>query len=203
MKNTLQSLQLLQEISDKIDNKTFHHHYHVLFDIANSFKGKISYVEIGCFAGGSACLMIQRPNTDVFSIDLGEPIPPNVVKENVNKLNIHNNQYTYIQGNSNHESTIQSLLNHVKHIDILFIDGDHSYQGVINDFILYEKFVKSGGYIVFDDYNDFNHCPEVKIAVDEIVQKTSDYKIIGALKNIHGARPAELQDSNVFIIRKK
>jgi predicted O-methyltransferase YrrM len=38
--------------------------------------------------------------------------------------------------------------------DIIFIDADHSYQGVSNDFELYRRKVKKDGYIIFHDYGD-------------------------------------------------
>ena len=87
-------------------------------------------------------------------------------------------------------------------IDILFIDGDHSYQGVVDDFRLYEGLVKSGGYIIFDDYRD-EGCPGTRTAVDEIANLVSDrYNIIGTLPNTFGARPDWLLEGNDFIIHK-
>jgi predicted O-methyltransferase YrrM len=174
-----------------------------LFDIAKEFGDEqINYVEIGCYAGGSACLMLQRPNTNVISIDLGKPINPEVVQNNTSKMNIHGNQYNYIQGNSQTTETLDKLKNFVSSVDILFIDGDHKYDGVINDFNLYSDLVKSGGYIVFDDYNDYIYSPEVKIAVDDLMKKIEGYEVIGCLPNIFDARPAELKEGNCFIIKK-
>ena len=202
--HTLESLRLTQKISEEINNQTFHHHYYILFDIAKNFgTSKINYVEIGCYAGGSACLMLQRPNTNVISIDLGEPINPDIVKQNVNNLNTLGNQYSYIQANSQKKETVEQLKNLIDGIDILFIDGDHSYNGVINDFNLYSKMVKSGGYIIFDDYNDHQYSPEVKLAVDDLLTNNLDYEIIGTVPNIFGARPDEIKEGNCFIIKKK
>ena len=36
-------------------------------------------------------------------------------------------------------------------LDLLFIDGDHSYEGVKNDFELYSSLVKENGLICFHD----------------------------------------------------
>jgi predicted O-methyltransferase YrrM len=36
-------------------------------------------------------------------------------------------------------------------LDVLFIDGDHSFKGVSGDFTLYSPFVKEGGLIMFHD----------------------------------------------------
>jgi predicted O-methyltransferase YrrM len=205
MKHTQNSLDITRYISDNIDNQTMHHHYHILYDIASVYpkKQNITYVEIGCYAGGSACLMLQRPNTNVISIDLGHPIHESVVHANVLRLNKHNNSYNYLKGNSQTYEMVDRLKELTNEIDILFIDGDHSYQGVINDFMLCEGLVKKGGYIVFDDYNDAQHSPAVKPAVDDIIPTIeSTYNVIGTLPNIYGARPDTLIEGNDFIIQK-
>lgn len=204
MKHTQESLDITRYISDKINNQTMHHHYHILYDIANTYPKdtNITYVEIGCYAGGSACLVLQRPNTNVISIDLGQPIPEETVHSNVKKLNKFNNSYNYLKGNSQTYEMVSKLKELTSEIDILFIDGDHSYQAVINDFTLYEGLVKSGGYIIFDDYRD-EGCPGTKIAVDEIVESIKErYINIGTLPNIFGARPDTLTEGNDYIIQK-
>ena len=204
MKYTQKSLDITRYISDSINNQTMHHHYHILHDIASSYPEHqtVTYVEVGCYAGGSACLMLQRPNTNVISIDLGHPIHESVVHANVLKLNKHNNSYNYLKGNSQTYEMVDRLKELTNEIDILFIDGDHSYQAVINDFMLYEGLVKSGGYIVFDDYRD-EGCPGTKEAVDEIVESVNGrYTSIGTLPNIYGARPDTLIEGNDFIIQK-
>ena len=198
-----ESLDLLRYISDEIENKTFHHHYHILYDLINSYESdyKLNYLEIGCFAGGSACLVLQRPNTNVVSIDLGKPIPSSVVVKNVEKLNIHKNQYLYVKSNSHDIKTAERVKEYLGEVDVLFIDGDHSLGGVKKDFEIYSKFVKLGGYVVFDDYYDAKHSPGVRIFVDKHL-KRKDYEIIGTLSNELGARPKERKYGNCFIIRK-
>lgn len=49
---------------------------------------------------------------------------------------------------------------------LLHIDGDHRYNAVILDFLIYEKMVLPGGWVVFDDYSDPTHSPDVRSAVD-------------------------------------
>jgi predicted O-methyltransferase YrrM len=204
MNFTKESLDIVEKISNEMEGNTFHHHYHILFDLAQEFNIQhINYVEIGCYAGGSACLMLQRPNTNVVSIDLGYPISPDIVQKNINKFNKLTNSYTYLQGNSQTIEMVNQLTNIIDSIDILFIDGDHSYQGVINDFSLYHDLVKPGGYIVFDDYNDSQYSPEVNPAVNEIIKQfSSQYKIIGTIPNLYNAYPSELKEGNEFIIKK-
>ena len=58
-----------------------------------------------------------------------------------------------IQGSSHSDKTIQKLSHALgnKQIDLLFIDGDHSYEGVKKDFEIYKSFVSNNGIIAFHD----------------------------------------------------
>ena len=63
-------------------------------------------------------------------------------------------------------------------IDIVFIDADHSYEGVKNDIIYWAPKVKSGGVICGHDYG-LDRFPGVKKAVleffdEELIQVESD-----------------------------
>ena len=205
------SLDMVRQIAN--DVPTFHHHYHILFDIANTFGDKkINYMEIGAYAGASSCLMLQRLNTTIISVDLGEPMPKEVVLSNIIEYKNNNNYYKYIQGNSQFQETkdkvIETLSNsrvlgYTNKIDLLFIDGDHSLDGVLNDFNLYKDLVNVGGYIVFDDYYDNVHSPDVKKALDEIILPNLDnFEIIGTFENSLGAYPSELKDGNCYVIKR-
>lgn len=207
MKVTKKSLDILGEIVST-GVQTFHHHYHILYDIADSInKEEINYVEIGCYAGGSACLMLQRTKTNVIGIDLGEPISEEVVLKNTKNHNIHQNSFSYIKANSQILETkerLKSIMNEYKsqEIDILFIDGDHSFNSVHNDFNLYEDLVSIGGYIVFDDYHDPEHSPDVNGAVNNIVSNLKNYEVIGTIENTLCAYPSSLTEGNCFVIKR-
>ncbi|HQF37291.1 MAG TPA: class I SAM-dependent methyltransferase, partial [Candidatus Dojkabacteria bacterium] len=60
-----------------------------------------------------------------------------------------------IQGNSFLENTYTKVLRILKGklIDLLFIDGDHSFFGVANDYVKFSPLVRPGGHIVFHDIN--------------------------------------------------
>ena len=63
-----------------------------------------------------------------------------------------------------------------KKIDFLFIDGDHSYQGVIDDFMNYKDMISDDGVLVFDNYKDPN-WKDVETAVKDIIRDNNDYMI--------------------------
>lgn len=53
-------------------------------------------------------------------------------------------------------------------VDIVFVDAEHSYEGVKNDILKWEPKVRKGGIISGHDYDpDGKSWPEVKKAVDE------------------------------------
>lgn len=197
---TEKSLGLLRHISSKMQGSTFHHHSHLLYDLPVRKNGY--YVEIGCYAGATACLMAHIAHINIVSIDLGYPVPQNVVFENINLFNLYGNTFHYIEGNSRSQDTLDQLKKITQEIDILFIDGGHSKEDVMNDFLLYHKMVVPGGYIVFDDYNDSEYSPEVKPTVDTIVKNTNEYEVVGTIKNTLGARPRTITEGNCFILRK-
>jgi len=62
-------------------------------------------------------------------------------------------QIIFVKGSSSVARAINKvkrLLNSRK-LDLLFIDGDHSYKGVRGDFLNYRHFVREGGIIAFHD----------------------------------------------------
>ena len=67
-------------------------------------------------------------------------------------------------------------------IDLLFVDGDHSYEGVVRD-LVWTTYVRPNGYVIFHDCYDWppsppkaKHgvCPGVNRAVEEWFQATQD-----------------------------
>jgi cephalosporin hydroxylase len=61
-----------------------------------------------------------------------------------------------IDGDSHHPRTVQRLARALDGcwIDLLLIDGDHSFEGVRRDFLAYRRFVRHGGLIAFHDICD-------------------------------------------------
>ena len=71
-----------------------------------------------------------------------------------------------IRGDSHAPGTAHRLASILagRPIDFLFIDGDHTYQGVSRDFDLYHPFVRPGGIIAFHDI--VKHPAGIRCEVD-------------------------------------
>lgn len=203
------SSKIVKNISNEMNGKTFHHHYHILYDIRTLLGNeKKIYTEIGTYCGGSLSLMLQHEyETEMHCIDPLHAIQnqQDIVEANVEKFNIHK----YKVNIHSKFSTDFDFISYLKSInfktDILFIDGDHSFNVVISDFNLFKEFVNPGGYIVFDDYFDYVYSPEVRGAVDSIVQNIdkSEYTIIGTMPNIQNAYDIlNLTMLNEYILKK-
>lgn len=82
-----------------------------------------------------------------------------------------------------------------KFIDFLFIDGDHSYEGVKSDFINYGKYVRSGGIIALHDINARWYTPTIGVPQlwDEIC--LAGYKT----RNISASPPEQLGIGVVYV----
>lgn len=194
---TRESFELMKEISKTVE--TWHCNHHFLLDIAEQeYKRKpVHYVEIGCYNGASSCLMLQRPNTKVVAIDLGM-IPEEIVTKNIDSHIKEHAEFTYLIGNSQDQKTIKAVINKLRKIDILFIDGSHLTEDVIKDFNAYEKYVRVGGFVVFDDYKDIAYG--VGLAVTYLFRDNDKYKCIGSISNKFD--PAGDEYGNCFVARK-
>lgn len=207
IKVTKNSLDKANEIISTMESHSFHNHYHILYDICDLFGHDITYLEIGCFAGGSASLVSSHNSVrKVYSIDLGQPINKNIAIKNVEKYKNKNCFYKYFQGDSADLSLIELVYNEIKYVDILYIDGNHSYNGVISDFKNYEALLKPNGYLIFDDYLDSIYSPEVKTAVDFIVQNyiNKNYSVIGSISYnlIKETNLPNFESNNLYILKK-
>lgn len=179
-------------LKSKLTGTTFHLHYHILDDIINSIDTKINYLEIGVFNGGSLLFVAQNMKVkNVVGIDpLNLHNQKKLLQSNIDNLNVHGTNVAIIEDYSTSENAISQVTQFCDKFglfDVLFIDGDHKYQSVISDFDMYHKFMKSGGFIIFDDYMDKTYSPEVKGAVDDIVDNIGKYDkvfdIIGQVNN--------------------
>jgi cephalosporin hydroxylase len=116
-------------------------------------------VEIGTNTGGTLFVFTKLADTQatVVSIDLpggkGGGGYPEYKTNFFKSFACAGQQMHFIKSNSHLPETVaqlKTILNN-REIDFLFIDGDHSYEGVKRDFELYSPFVSPHGIIAFHD----------------------------------------------------
>ncbi len=116
-------------------------------------------VEIGTSMGGTLYLWtrLARPDATIVSVDLpggqfGGGYSP--LRAPIYRRFAREHQKLHLMRADSHEN---STLDQVKSlfggrsIDFLFIDGDHTYEGVRKDWEMYSPLVRPGGLVVFHD----------------------------------------------------
>jgi len=148
-----------------------------LAEQAQALQTGSKLVEIGVFKGRSSRAILDAlPNqSTLFGIDrhvdyeddevrkVMAGTPWETVREEMTtnlQDKITSREFVYLQKSSSFASL--SFYDHS--IDMIFIDGDHSYRSVLYDISDWERTVKPGGLICGHDYNVH---PGVKLAVDE------------------------------------
>lgn len=114
-------------------------------------------LEIGTDKGGTLYLWCQAAAEDatIVSIDLSSrrrysPRRRDLYAKFVKSIH---QKLHFLPFSSHEQSTVEkaSTLFGNKKIDYLFIDGDHTYEGVKQDYIMFSPLVKVGGLIAFHD----------------------------------------------------
>ena len=108
--------------------------------------------EIGSARGGNLLLfsIAAESESQLISIDLDD----DPAKEAVYRRLIEpSHRLTFIAGDSHDPKTVDRFRESLggDMLDLLFIDGDHSYEGVKADFDRYSPFVRGGGIIGIHD----------------------------------------------------
>ncbi len=118
-----------------------------------TLKGKTStsYLEIGVYEGRSFFWVLDHLLTDKSSTAVAIDIFPDDLKQRFErnlKISGHKDRVTIHAGKS--EAILPKLKS--DSFDLIYIDGEHTMRAVLTDFILSWPLLKTGGYLVFDDY---------------------------------------------------
>ncbi len=118
-------------------------------------------LEVGTEKGGTFFLLTRAAAPDAFLVTLdlpaGQMSSYPAWREKLYRGFAQNEQRIELVRKDSHDprtlETVRKLLGERK-LDLLFIDGDHSYAGVKKDFELYSTLVAPGGTIAFHDIVD-------------------------------------------------
>lgn len=112
-------------------------------------------VEIGCLYGGTLAIWLECLANNPKAVVIG--IDPEIDKV---REYVSDRKLMLVKEYSKSLKAINAV-EVIAPIDVLFIDGDHSYEGSKFDFLTYGRMVKKGGLIVLHDIVTFR--PEVGV----------------------------------------
>ena len=147
-------------------------------------------MEIGTFQGGSLCVLcrLSSPTADIISVDL--PGGGFGGGDSATRSLLFRSFCTYFQamhlirGDSHSDEVLTKVKSITQSLDILFIDGDHTYEGVKRDFFAYSPLVRAGGVVVLHDIVEHPKDSGCEVAQfwNEIKQQYRHEEIIENLK---------------------
>ena len=160
-----------------------------MFGLVRQMKAR-KVVEIGRYKGGSTLLIAAGMNGEgnFWSIDLGDKEVrlrssgsrsfDEQIADACTRLGL---QVSLLVGDS------RTIEVDTGEVDLVFIDGDHSYEGVKNDFERFGKRVRIGGAVLFDDAFDEGlfktHSDTVGRLVGEIVAE-GQFRLVKAINRL-------------------
>ena len=142
-------------------------------------------IEIGLQFGRSTTVIGAIAKEKNFSFmgidDWKEDVSPDA-KRNIEELLIKQMGLPIKLVNSNSKIAWRDIPQIVYGIDLIHIDGDHNYKGVLSDCENYLKYVVKGGFACFDDYGH-DSLPGVYKAVSEYMHKHPEWVFAGRFGN--------------------
>ena len=119
-------------------------------------------LEIGTGRGGTLFLLAQVAHDDALLVSIDEPggayafggRPEYKRRARLYRaLGRDRQRIVYIAGDSHRDETRTEVLEALRGelLDLLFIDGDHTSEGVERDFKMYSPLVRAGGLVAFHD----------------------------------------------------
>lgn len=155
----------------KIEPMQAHDEFAALYKRVQELKPKV-VLEIGTCHGGSlyAWCQVADENATIISLDLpggeyGGGYHP--AREKFYKNFAQKNQTLHLLRGDSHQEAAKKAVYEIlagREVDFLFIDGDHSYEGVKKDYEMYQAWVKKGGVIALHDIVERNDDAKIEVS---------------------------------------
>lgn len=154
-----------------------------LYELARDVDGSGTVVEIGTMAGGSAVALAlgarDSGRSSVYTIDI---TPRPEVREHLEQHGVADLVTVINMDSKDVANNWGSLTGGNTGIRLLWIDGDHTYEGVWRDILHWRDHLEPGGVICFHDYSE--RFPGVIRAVYEHVVSSRgfhDFKLVDSI----------------------
>jgi Methyltransferase domain len=129
----------------------------LMWDVVASGSGSMHQTLLDLYDG-----YYESSQPDRFT---GLVVTEAITRENMRRVGAGANDFCVVKGSSYDDSTVAAVSD--RSYELLLIDGDHSYEGVKNDFDRYSPLVAEDGIVLVDDYGSPS-WPDVGRYVDEI-----------------------------------
>lgn len=114
--------------------------------------------------------------TKRLDILTGQPVCEETLRHNLAEISLRDDKFTLIKHLSTEAEAIERARE--RKYDVIVIDGDHTYDGVKADFVIYAPMLRQGGIVIFDDYSS-QDWPDVKAFVDAEVSPLEAFEFVG------------------------
>jgi predicted O-methyltransferase YrrM len=156
-----------------------------LYGLLRFLKGhKLDAVmEIGTWTGGTLYLWsrLAAYNATLISVDFPPKPDDRMLVDRFSRFVLPGQRLVCLREDSHASATrekVTELLQNQR-LSLLFIDGDHSYEGVKRDYEMYSPLVRPGGLLIFHDIIDNPDCPSYGVArFWKEIRGTTEYKEI-------------------------
>ena len=153
-----------------------------LFDLLTNLSDEAVVVEIGVEYGRSTTVIAEVTKWKKFKFtaidNWCQDNGPEAEQHVRGQMQKHGWEINLVSANS-----LEFAKKFTDKIDLLHIDGDHTYEGVRDDILAWVPKVKVGGYICFDDYGH-DSLPGVYSACMEYLDKyRQTFKFLGRFGN--------------------
>jgi len=177
-------LEKLSLVNSKIDGMISDYQGKVIFLLCffQNLKGDV--LEIGSFKGKSTSFLFravnESKNGNLIVIDNFQGIKgkEKLYGEFRNEFNHNMEKIGALKKIKIFDGDSKKLIHNIKDNSLryIYIDGDHSYEGIKSDLVNSLEKIKVNGIIVLDDY--FDGFPELIKSVNEILKTKPNFKLL-------------------------
>lgn len=190
------SIKEAKEIANKINGHLSDKEGEFLYKPAKNCSGKGVIVEIGSRKGKSTVYLAKgskaRGNVKVYAIDPHQGSKDhrdhkisntfNEFKENLKKAKVDNIVEPIVK------TSQEASKNWREPVEFIFIDGDHSYEMVKQDFDLWSPYLVKGGIIAFHDAVS----GDPKKVVCNFILKSNNFTDVGLIDSLFFAKKSDI-----------
>jgi cephalosporin hydroxylase len=140
----------------------------ILREYGSKVNANHSIIDIGTRNGGSAIVLAMSSQSPVYTIDIKpDPRESGFGYWKIPPLREHFDSFPFGKRITQVTCTSWEYIHTGLPIGLVFIDGDHTYEGVSKDWHHFYPMVEDGGYILVHDY-DVAQFPDVTKFLDTL-----------------------------------